>query len=150
MLSVLFICCRNRKILKPYQDAYLVISVIIWFFICISYFGRIILLIMGAIGIRVLDKFNQGRKGLKFIWIATNGCAFLIMFIGFIYDIIILTYKSEIGSCAYLIIYFGVCFVYIIFTIIDYYYIEDISTLIVSIKQDIENGNPEPSKKKGE
>ena len=133
MLSILFICSRNSKLLKSYQIAYLVISILIWIFICLFYLGKLILLIYTNLKEKIPSIYIKNKK-LKTLfnclWIICNGSAYIIMFIGLIYDIKVLLIDEKIWSVIYLIIYFTICFIFIICSIIDFCYIENIIKLI--------------------
>lgn len=63
----------------------------------------------------------------------TYGCSYLIILIGFIYDIILLL-EEKITSAVYPIIYFIICFIYFILSCIDFIFIEDTVNLICKIK----------------
>ena len=131
MLSVLFICSRNSKLLKSYQIAYLVISILIWIFICLFYLGKLILLIYANFKEKIQITYKKSLKTLfNWLWIICNGGAYIIMFIGLIYDIKVLLIDGKIWSVIYLIIYFAICFIFIICSIIDFCYIENIIKLI--------------------
>jgi hypothetical protein len=62
----------------------------------------------------------------------TYGCSYLIILIGFIYDIILLL-EEKIASAVYPIIYFIICFIYFILSCIDFIFIEDTVNLICKI-----------------
>ena len=131
MLSVLFICSRNSKLLKSYQIAYLVISILIWIFICLFYLGKLILLIYANFKEKIQITYKKSLKTLfNWLWIICNGGTYIIMFIGLIYDIKVLLIDGKIWSVIYLIIYFAICFIFIICSIIDFCYIENIIKLI--------------------
>ena len=56
-------------------------------------------------------------------------CAFLFMFIGFIYDVVMII-DGKIANIVYPIIYFVVCFVYAIISFFDYIFKEKALYLI--------------------
>ena len=82
------------------------------------------------------------------------------MVIGFIYDIVLLL-KGEIASVVYPIIYFVTCFIYVIFSLIDFFFIESTVRLILNVRiidpkkisksqleeKEVENINDENKKK---
>ena len=63
-----------------------------------------------------------------FLKIAYSG-AFLFMYIGFIYDVVMII-DGKIANIVYPIIYFVVCFVYTILSLFDYIFIEKALYLI--------------------
>lgn len=127
ILIILFITSRNIKLLKDYQKAYLVLSIILWIVICLFYLAKILSLIYTKIMKKKLYFFELDKK-VKWTWIITNGGAYIFMLIGLIYDIILIV-KGDISSIIYVIIYFIICFVYVIFSIFDYIYLEKILIL---------------------
>lgn len=128
LTTVLCISSRNIKILKAYQQLYLVLSIILWIVICFFYLAKLGALIYVKITKKHFNIFHLNKK-LKYVWIITNGSSYLIMLIGLIYDIVLLL-KGEIASAIYPIIYFIICFIYLICSIIDFFFIESIVKLI--------------------
>ena len=131
MLTVLSITSKNIKLLKSYQVLYLVIAIIFWILICLFYAVKIILLFY-AIYKKKLQSYLaiKMKKILLWMWIITNCGAYILMLIGFIYDIIVLLSKGKIGSAVYMIIYFGICFLFVIFSIIDFCNLDNIASII--------------------
>ena len=86
---ILFISSRNIKILNSYQKLYLILSIILWIIICLFYLIKIITLIYAQITKKYFHMFKFEVK-LKWIWGIINGCSYLFMLIGLIYDIICL------------------------------------------------------------
>ena len=62
-------------------------------------------------------------------WIITYSCAFLFMFIGLIYDVVMII-DGKIANIVFPIIYFVVCFVYAIISFFDYIFKEKALYLI--------------------
>ena len=81
---------------------------------------------------KYLNFFKLEIKVKKVLGI-TYGCSYLIILIGFIYDIILLL-EEKIAKSAYLIVYFIICFIYFILSCIDFIFIEDTVNLICKIK----------------
>ena len=119
------------KILKSYQKVYLIFAIILWIIICFFYLMKLILLLY----IQITKKyFNIYKLEIKVKWILgiIYYCSYLLILIGFIYDIILLL-KGEISSAVYPIIYFVISFIYCILSVIDFYFIEDTIKLICKV-----------------
>ena len=117
---ILFISSRNIKILNDYQKAYLVLSIILWLLMSLKYLVKLILLIYVHISKKRFYKPKIEKKA-KLVWIISNGCTYLFMLIGLIYDMALIV-SGDISSVIYVIIYFLICFIYIICSIFDYNY----------------------------
>ena len=74
------------------------------------------------------------EKYLKLTWIIINSLSYLFMLIGLIYDFILIL-KGQISNPVYPIVYFIICFIYFIFSILDFYFIEIIKKLICVIPE---------------
>ena len=131
LTAILIITSGNIKLLNRYQKAYLIISIILWIIICIYYILKLLALIYIQIRKKFFRKHRLEQK-IKLVWGIINGISYILMLIGFIYDIILLL-KGQIASVAYLIIYFIICFIYFIFSIIDFFFIESIVNLVCKI-----------------
>ena len=131
MTSVLCISARNIKLLKPYQKVYLIFSIVLWLIICIFYLLKFVILLYTQISKKYLNHFKLEIKVKRVIGI-TYGCSYLLILIGFFYDIILLL-EEKIGSAIYLIIYFIISFIYFILSIIDFFFIEDTISMINKI-----------------
>ena len=127
LLIILFISSRNISLLNDYQKAYIVISIILWIIICFFYLSKLLSLIYTEIMKKKIYFFELDKK-VKWTWIITNGCAYILMLIGLIYDIILIA-KGDISNIIYVMIYFIICFAYVICSIIDYIYLEKILIL---------------------
>ena len=128
LTTILCFSARNINILNGYQKFYLILAIIIFLIICIIYLLKLISLIYT----KIKQKFDisiKVKKILKWSWIISNGICYLIMLIGFIYDIIFILI-GKISNAVYPIIYFIICFIYFIFSIFDYNFIEIIDKLI--------------------
>ena len=73
---------------------------------------------------------------IDLFWIIAYGCAFLFMFIGFIYDIAMII-DGKIDRIDFPIVYFVVCFVYVILSIFDYIFKEKALHLIMRNLEEI-------------
>ena len=81
---------------------------------------------------------------IDLFWKIAYGCAFLFMFIGFIYDIAMII-DGKIDRIDFPIVYFVVCFVYVILSIFDYIFKEKALHLIMRNLRDI-NGSIDSKK----
>ena len=135
ILSFLFIITNNIKLLKAYQKTYLAFSIIIWLLICITYFAKVVAYPI----VEFYKKFNYNdniKKILIWVWVILNSGAYLMMLIGFIYDIVILLKDGRIARAAYFIVYLAVCFIYIILSLFDFFFIDYYIKLYCLIKID--------------
>ena len=73
---------------------------------------------------------------IDLFWKIAYGCAFLFMFIGFIYDIAMII-DGKIDRIDFPIVYFVVCFVYVILSIFDYIFKEKALHLIMRNLEEI-------------
>ena len=73
---------------------------------------------------------------IDLFWIIAYGCAFLFMFIGFIYDIAMII-DGKIDRIDFPIVYFVVCFVYGILSFFDYIFKEKALHLIMRNLEEI-------------
>lgn len=73
---------------------------------------------------------------IHLFWIIAYVCAFLFMFIGFIYDIAMII-DGKIDRIDFPIVYFVVCFVYVILSIFDYIFKEKALHLIMRNLEEI-------------
>lgn len=73
---------------------------------------------------------------IDLFWIIAYVCAFLFMFIGFIYDIAMII-DGKIDRIDFPIVYFVVCFVYVILSIFDYIFKEKALHLIMRNLEEI-------------
>ena len=140
---VLFISSRNIKLLKIYQKLYLSLSIILWIIICLIYLIKLISFVYIQITKKYFHLYKFDVK-LKWIWIITNGCSYLFMLIGLIYDIVLLI-KGEIANVVYPIIYFVICFIYFICSLIDFFFIEILVNVVC--RRTVIIGEDKPVKK---
>jgi len=145
---VLLISSRNIRLLKGYQKLYLVLSIILWILICLIYVAKFLSLFY----VKITKNFINRRKSdvekkLRWIWFITNGCSYIFILIGLIYDIILII-KGEISSVVFPIIYFIICFIYFICSVVDFFFIETIVKLICNIPRI--NLDDKPDKKDNE
>ena len=143
---VLLISSRNISLLNAYQKLYLVLSIILWILLCLIYLAKLLSLLY----VKITKKFIKRKRleietKLRWIWIITNGCSYLFMLIGLIYDMVLII-KGEISSVVFPIIYFIICFVYFICSVIDFFFIDTIVRSICEIP--IINNEDKPNKKK--
>ena len=117
------------KLLKVYQKCYLILSLILFLLITIFHLTKIISLIYVQITKKNFSIYRADKK-VKIVWIVFNASCFIIMLIGFIWDIVLLV-KGDIANVVYVIVYFIICFLYFIFSVIDYLYIETITLLVI-------------------
>ena len=127
---IICISARNSVILKPIQVLYLALSIIIWLSITLYHILKI--------GVLIYFRFRKLFEVISIKWyasvinlflkIAYTG-AFLFMYIGFIYDVVMII-DGKIANIVYPIIYFVVCFVYTILSLFDYIFIEKALYLI--------------------
>ena len=73
---------------------------------------------------------------IHLFWKIAYGCAFLFMFIGFIYDIAMII-DGKIDRIDFPIVYFVVCFVYVILSFFDYFFKEKALHLIMRNLEEI-------------
>ena len=73
---------------------------------------------------------------IQLFWIIAYVCAFLLMFIGFIYDIAMII-DGKIDRIDFPIVYFVVCFVYGILSFFDYIFTEKALHLIMRNLEEI-------------
>ena len=129
ILIILLISSRNIKLLNSYQKLYLVLSIIDWFLIVIRYFCIFGLIIT----LKILKKKFQCQKLIKIIlklsWIIVNIPAYVIMLIAFLNDIFQIL-KGNVGYILYECIFCTICYIFICFTINDFYNLKNISYLI--------------------
>ena len=145
---VLLISSRNIRLLKGYQKLYLVLSIILWILICLIYVAKLLSLFY----VKITKNFINRRKSdvekkLRWIWFITNGCSYIFILIGLIYDIVLII-KGEISSVVFPIIYFIICFIYFICSVVDFFFIETILKLICKIPRI--NLDDKPDKKDNE
>ena len=145
---VLLISSRNISLLNAYQKLYLVLSIILWILLCLIYLAKLLSLLY----VKITKKFIKMRRleietKLRWIWIITNGCSYLFMLIGLIYDMVLII-KGEISSVVFPIIYFIICFIYFICSVVDFFFIETIVKLICKIPRI--NLDDKPDKKDNE
>ena len=74
---------------------------------------------------------------IDLFWKIAYGCAFLFMFIGFIYDIAMII-DGKIDRIDFPIVYFVVCFVYGILSFFDYIFKEKALHLIMRNLEEIQ------------
>ena len=77
---------------------------------------------------------------IHLFWIIVYSCAFLFMFIGFIYGIVMIIH-GKIVTIAFPIIYLVVCFVYTILSFFGYIYKEKALYLIIKKIREYKNGS---------
>ena len=127
---IICISARNSVILKPIQVLYLALSIIIWLSITLYHILKI--------GVLIYFRFRKLLEVISIKWYASvinlfliiaYSCAFLFMYIGFIYDVVMII-DGKIANIVYPIIYFVVCFVYTILSLFDYIFIEKALYLI--------------------
>ena len=124
------ISARNSVILKPIQVLYLSLSIIIWLSITLYHILKLSLLIIFRFRkLYEVISVKWYTSAIQLFWIIAYICAFLFMFIGFIYDIIMII-DGKIAKIVFPIIYFVVCFVYAILSIFDYIFKEKAVYLI--------------------
>ena len=142
LFVIICISARNIHILKPYQKAYLVFSVIIWLLITLYFCAKLVCLIYTKITKKKLNVNNVDGvyRIFKLCWIIIFGLAFLFMFIGFIYDIAIII-EGKIGSIVYPVIYFIVCFTYSILSFFDFIFNEKYIYLILRKRRVVEKSS---------
>ena len=73
---------------------------------------------------------------IDLFWKIAYVCAFLFMFIGFIYDIAMII-DGKIDRIDFPIVYFVVCFVYVILSFFDYFFKEKALHLIMRNLEEI-------------
>lgn len=138
ILIILLISSRNIKILKSYQKLYLVLTIIFWFLIVIKYLLKLSALIYVNVK-KEKFKFKENIKiALKLSWIITNIPAYIIMVIALIYDSCEII-KGNIKDITYEIIFSTIFFLFVCFTINDYYqsgiFINLISEKVIKIQK---------------
>ena len=129
ILIILLISSRNIKILKRYQQLYLIISIIIWILIVIIYFTKLAVIII----LNILKAKLHCEKIIKIIlllsWLITNISAYIIMAIAFLYDICQI-FNGNLSFIIYEFIFSTICIIFICFSINDYYHLQIIFNLI--------------------
>lgn len=153
ILIILLISSRNIKLLKSYQKLYLALSIIVWSLIVIRYFCKFGLVIV----LKILKIKFQCQKLIKVIlklsWIIVNIPAYIIMLIAFINDIFQIL-KGNVAYILYECIFCTICYIFICFTINDFYNLKYISYLIcdktIIIKKSVQKSKNSSQTKMGE
>ena len=130
ILIILLISTRNIKLLKSYQKLYLFFSTFIWFLIVIFLFAKLAV----ALILNLLNKKFHCEKFITVIlllsWKIANISAYIIMLIAFLYDICLIIFKGNFSSIIYEFCFWFICFIFIRFSINDYYNLDKILYLI--------------------
>ena len=127
---IICISARNSVILKPIQVLYLALSIIIWIPITLYHILKMGLLIFFRFRkLFIVISVKWYASVVHLFWIITYSCAFLFMFIGLIYDVVMII-DGKIANIVFPIIYFVVCFVYAIISFFDYIFKEKALYLI--------------------
>ena len=150
LFVIICISARNSVILKPFQVLYLAFSIIIWLLITLYHILKMGLLIYTRFK-KLHDDFIivKYASSIHLFRIIAYCCAFLFMFIGFIYDIVMII-DGKIATIVYPIIYFVVCFVYAILSSFNYILKEKALNLIITKMRVIQNSSINSEENKNE
>lgn len=145
ILIILLIISRNIKLLKPYQKLYLVLSIIIWLFIVLNYFGKFSLLIIVKLRKKKFIYKKELELIFKFSLIGINIPPYIIMLIAIIYDCNEIL-KGNIRDITYECIFCTIFIIFVCFTLNDYYQLRLFINLIFEKKIIKEEEEKEKSK----
>ena len=110
---LLWVCTYDITLLDWYQYIYLILAIIIWLLLFLTYVAKLVLLL-----IRKLPS-----KYILLTWLVLNIPASVFFLIAFIFDLVMFK-QDDINWSLYIIIFVVVFFVFIVFTGFDFFLIK--------------------------
>ena len=110
---LLWVCTYDITLLDWYQYIYLILAIIIWLLLFLTYVAKLVLIL-----IRKLPS-----KYILLTWIVLNIPASVFFLIAFIFDLVMFK-QDDINWSLYIIIFVVVFFVFIVFTGFDFFLIK--------------------------
>ena len=110
---LLWVCTYDITLLDWYQYIYLILAIIIWLLLFLTYVAKLVLIL-----IRKLPS-----KYILLTWLVLNIPASVFFLIAFIFDLVMFK-QDDINWSLYIIIFVVVCFVFIVFTGFDFFLIK--------------------------
>ena len=110
---LLWVCTYDITLLDWYQYIYLILAIIIWLLLFLTYVAKLVLIL-----IRKLPS-----KYILLTWLVLNIPASVFFLIAFIFDLVMFK-QDDINWSLYIIIFVVVFFVFIVFTGFDFFLIK--------------------------
>ena len=110
---LLLVCTYDITLLDWYQYIYLILAIIIWLLLFLTYVAKLVLIL-----IRKLPS-----KYILLTWLVLNIPASVFFLIAFIFDLVMFK-QDDINWSLYIIIFVVVFFVFIVFTGFDFFLIK--------------------------